>query len=285
MSRRGVALAELLVGLVLLGILSVGIYRLMAGNQRLYQSQVQRLDLQENLRAGALILPAELREVDARDGDIVAMGGDSIRLRARRQFSVLCDPPVLGGALTGLRIALRDALTFSIRGLNPATDSLLIFVDGDQGARTDDQWVAAGIAAGPSVTRCPGDSSAAQALVINLASPGWSNTPGAIPTGSPVLGFETVTYRLYRASDGAYYFGVRDAGGLQPLMGPLTPAGLTFAYYDSTGAITGTPRAVSQIRVRLWGLTAQPVRRVGGMTVPVDDSAVVWVALRNNRRF
>jgi prepilin-type N-terminal cleavage/methylation domain-containing protein len=284
MNRRAFTLAELLVGLVLFGMVSVGLYRLLVGTQRIYQSQSQQMDLQENIRAGAAVLPAELRELDARDGDIIAMGPDSIRVRARRQFSVLCDPPALGGALSGLRIALRDALTFG-RGFNPATDSLWIFADGDESLRADDQWIAAGIAAAPTVTRCPGDSSAAHGLVVNLTPGPWSNTAGAVSSGAPVRGFETVTYRLYRASDGAYYLGLRDAGGLQPLLGPLTTSGVSFTYFDSTGATTSVSTAVSLIRVRLWAQTAQPVHRSGGRTTLVDDSVVTWIALRNNRRF
>ncbi|HKV72237.1 MAG TPA: prepilin-type N-terminal cleavage/methylation domain-containing protein, partial [Gemmatimonadales bacterium] len=66
---RGFTLVELMVGLLLLGIISVGIYRVLVKNQQLYQTQSQKVDVGQNLRAAAAILPAELREIDAADGD------------------------------------------------------------------------------------------------------------------------------------------------------------------------------------------------------------------------
>ena len=42
---------ELLVALVLLGIVSTAIYRVLVNNQRLYMAQTQRIDLSQNIRA------------------------------------------------------------------------------------------------------------------------------------------------------------------------------------------------------------------------------------------
>ena len=113
LNRRGFTLIELLVGMVLLGIVSAAIYRVLVNNQRIYQAQTQRVDLQQNIRAATQVLPAELREMDAFDGDILAMGPDSIRLRAMRQFGIMCTVPVLnGGAVTAKTLVLRNELLF-----------------------------------------------------------------------------------------------------------------------------------------------------------------------------
>src|SRR5207237_6623395 len=97
LARRGFTLIELMIALVLLGIVSTAVYKVLVNNQRLYTAQTQTIDLQQNIRAAAAILPAEFRELDAADGDITAMGPDSIRMRAMRQLSFLCATPPLGG--------------------------------------------------------------------------------------------------------------------------------------------------------------------------------------------
>ena len=69
LNRRGLTLVELLVALVLLSIVSAALYRVLVSNQRIYQAQTQRIDMQQNIRAAAQILPADLRELDASEGD------------------------------------------------------------------------------------------------------------------------------------------------------------------------------------------------------------------------
>src|SRR5207247_11402494 len=82
--RRGFTMVELLVALVLLGIVSAALYRVLVNNQRLYMAQTQRIDLSQNIRAAGSILPAEFRELDASEGDITAMSATSITIRAMR---------------------------------------------------------------------------------------------------------------------------------------------------------------------------------------------------------
>jgi hypothetical protein len=162
---------------------------------------------------------------------------------------------------------LRRALTFGIRDLAPG-DSILVYAGADSG------WKTGVVTATPASATCP-DSTPAQRLAVALA--------GSQPSvGAPLVGYEVVTYRSYRASDGAYYLGMRDAGALQPLVGPLAPAGLLLTCFDSTGAVTGSARGVSAIRIRLRALSAEPVTR-RGVTAVLDDSVVSRVTLRNNR--
>ena len=289
LTRRGFTLIELLVGLVLLGIVSAAIYRVLVNNQRMYQAQTQRVDLQQNIRAAATILPAELRELDAFDGDILALGPDSIRIRAMRQFGILCTAPVLnGGAVTGKVIVLRNALLFAMRAF-ALGDSVLVFNEGSEGTRNDDGWAVGRVTLAPTAVNCPApnngpgtqlnvDFTAFAAPIVNAAN--------AIPVGAPVHGFEIVTYKLYQAADGLWYLGLRNNSGLQPLVGPLLGAtGLRFTYYDGAGNVTNVPTSVAQVEVIVRGRTAQAVPRPnGGLIVPVD-SVTTRVAVRNNRRF
>ena len=139
LERRGFTLVELMVGLLLLGIISVGIYRVLVKNQQLYQTNAQKVDVGQNLRAAAAILPAELREIDAADNDIVGMGADSIRIRAYRVFAISCTAPVLGGALSGLTLTVRQGMTYGVRNFQNG-DSIMVFYEGNPATPEDDQW-------------------------------------------------------------------------------------------------------------------------------------------------
>src|SRR5205809_1402441 len=85
LTRLGFSLIELMIALVLLGLVSAAVYKVLVNNQRVYLAQTQTIDLQQNIRAAAAILPAEFRELDASDGDIAAMGPTSLQIRAMRQ--------------------------------------------------------------------------------------------------------------------------------------------------------------------------------------------------------
>ena len=296
MSRRGFTMVELLIALVLLGLVSAALYRVLVNNQRLYMAQTQRIDLSQNIRAASNILPAEFRELDAADGDISAMSPTSISIRAMRWLSFVCVAPVLAGVNNGLQMTIRGGqvgqpMFFGSRGINTATDSLLIYLDGDQTTRTDDYYVPAQLTAAPAAI-CP-------AVGPVVAQPGTlvsyngnflagTNKANAIPVGSPVRGFERVTYSLYQPpGDTLWYIGFQPAGGsMQPLIGPILANGLTFSYFDANGNATGVRNQVARIDITVRARTVGAVRRGGQAAAAVIvDSIATSVALRNNRRF
>ena len=283
LERRGFTLVEMMVALLLLGIISVGIYGVLVKNQQLYVTQSQKIDVQQNLRAGSAILPAELREIDAADGDLVAMGPDSVTLRAFRVFSVACTAPVLGGALTNLALNVRQALTFGVRNFQNG-DSILVYYEGDATKRGDDTWAQGVITSAPVASTCPTDLKASYTMTVALAPGSWSNTAGSMSSGAPVRAFETITYRNSQASDGNYYLSYRNSSGLTPLVGPLSSTGLAFAYYDSTGSVTSTSANVKRIRIALTYKSGQQVRQANGSIDNIRQSDTIQVTLRNNAR-
>jgi prepilin-type N-terminal cleavage/methylation domain-containing protein len=290
LTRRGFTLAELLVALVLLGIVSLGIYRVLLNNQRMYQAQTQRIDLQQNIRAAVTIIPSDLREIDPTDSDIVGMGSDSIRFRAMRQFAVACTPPVLGAGLGGLTLTVWKSLTYGASQFS-TNDSLLIFYAGaSDTTRADDVWIPAAITVNPVSATCTGGAvGSGWLMTVSLSATTrvpFVNGLGGIPVNAPVRGFDMVTYKLYQATDGQYYIGYRLGNGtIQPAIGPVLSTGLALVYYDSTGAVTADRARVRTIRITVRGMTAQPVRQPNGSTSQAVDSITTLVALRNYRRF
>ncbi|MGH7672328.1 MAG: prepilin-type N-terminal cleavage/methylation domain-containing protein [Gemmatimonadales bacterium] len=289
LTRRGFTLVELLVALVLFGVVSTAIYRVLVNNQRIYQAQTQRIDLQQNIRAAVSILPAELRELDAADGDLIAMSPTAITVRAPRQLGIICGAPVIGplvGNVAPVTMLIRTPL-YGSRNLNPATDQLLVYYEGNQGATNDDGWLIGSITQDLAAGNCAdGFNSPAWQYVASLRfGVNQVAITGNIPNGAPVRGFEPVTYSVYQAADGRWYLGYQAGGGTtQPLIGPVRDAnGVLFEYFTSTGAATTVPVQVAQIRITLWGQTAQLVHKAGARDY-VTDSIVTTVALRNNRR-
>jgi prepilin-type N-terminal cleavage/methylation domain-containing protein len=297
MSRRGFTMIELLVALVLLGIVSTAIYRVLVNNQRLYMAQTQRIDLSQNIRAANTILSAEFRELDAFDGDIIAMSADSILVRGMRWLSFVCVPPVLNGNNLGNQMIIRgrqvgDPMFFGSRYINESTDSLLIYLDGNQTTRLDDYYVPGRIAATPGNQQCPAVGAIPAQPGTRIVFDGnfifGTNIAGAITMGAPVRGFERVTYKLYQAAgDTSWYIGFRPAGQtMQPLIGPLLTNGLTFQYFNAAGAVTAVRTQVARIDVTVRARTTAQVR-AGGQAArrAIVDSITFSVALRNNRRF
>jgi prepilin-type N-terminal cleavage/methylation domain-containing protein len=269
--RRGVTVVELLVALVLFGVCATAVTGVMRRFLAGYRATVQSIDRRQNLRIAAAFLPAELRTLDAADGDIVRMTRTAVTIRAPRVFGMLCrDQPV--GVTGAVVLVLSDALRYGVRNVDPDTDSLWILAAGG-----DDRWIRAGVTAvgaGPCADGAPG-------IRLGVTLP----APDGFPVGTPVLGFETVTYRLYRSSeDGRWYVGEQTGASLQPLLGPLTSDGLALSYLDSTGAVTADPTLVRLVDVRVRAATAQPIRDAGGALGEPVDSLVTLVALRNNRR-
>jgi prepilin-type N-terminal cleavage/methylation domain-containing protein len=285
LSRKGFTLVELLVALVLLSIVSAAIYKVLVSNDRVYTAQMQRMELSQNIRAAATILPADFRTLDASDSDITAMSATSITIRAIRQLAIVCDTPALGGLLAGLTFHVRKDPLYGPRMFAAGSDSLLMYYEGDNGTRFDDGWTPAFLVSYIADNCTDGKPGYKFVVNANMLT-GQVNAKGSIPYGAPVLGFETVTYKLYKpVGDTSWYIGYQNASGTQPLIGPVLANGLTLAYYDNTNTVTADRTQVAIIEVRVRARTSQQVRDAGSvLRVPVD-SFVMKVSLRNNRRF
>jgi len=287
---------ELLIALVILGIVSAALYKVLVTNQRTYLAQTQRIDLQQNIRAAATILPAELREINAvgtagaNNGDLSGMLGTSLTIRAMRQLAFLCLTPPLGGGVGQIILTVRQQPMFGSRQTYSRGDSVLVFYEGDPGTRNDDSWlrgevkdVAAGV--------CPDPNGNHPAWVLTLGAQ-WIagsqfNVAGAITNGSPVRGFTNTTYSLWLSpTDNQYYLAQTVASNTQPLVGPLSGAnGLTFNYYDANGVVTADSSKVAQIEIRVRGRTQSQISQPGTPGVSYKmDSVVTRVAIRGNTR-
>jgi prepilin-type N-terminal cleavage/methylation domain-containing protein len=279
--RAGLTLIELMVAIVIAGIVLGAICQTLQRNQEFYRSQSQILDVQQGIRAVAQLLPSELREVDGPAGDILAMGPDSISIKALRNTLFVCAPPVPAAGT----IVTRNSQTFGYRSVDPTRDRALVFRDGNPRIMSDDTWLDFAIASVATGAVCSDGTAGTTAKLSGSAS-----RLDSVTVGSPVRTYEQVTYRLYVDSAGVGWLGVRSYvdgawGAVSPIAGPLQSAkGVSLSYYDSTGAVTAVPANVAQIRLVVRGMSQAPIEVPGRRASlrQYQDSVTVRVALRNN---
>lgn len=279
--RHGYTLVEIMVALVIMGLVTGAVYKVLNTSQRLSLAQAEQVTLQSNVRTGALVVPNELRELNTvlagtvDQNDIRIKGDDHIRYRAMRGLGFLCQQ-ALAGALE-LRFS---KATWT--GLGPplaANHDLYLFDDGNPNDAADDRWqlvTITGVASSP--TACGGN----EGFVLSVAA-----LPVGAPVHTPVRLFEEMEMKLHPA-DGKWWLGagsVKAGGAIEPVLGPLTNEGFGLEYFNSTGLPTADASAVKSIRVTVRGLTDGAVRPGGTGTMGhLQDSLVSQVLLRNSIR-
>jgi prepilin-type N-terminal cleavage/methylation domain-containing protein len=278
--RRGFTMVEMIVAVVISVIVLGAAYTLLRNNQRFYRSQSQIVDVQQNLRAVAELLPAELRELSAEGGDILAMSDTALTIRAPRGLGVVCFQP---DAVMGT-IILRDAQWFGYRTIDATRDGIYIFTDNDTTLASDDRWTHADITATSAAVCADGT----RGTLVTLANiDGGPGTLAGAYVGAPVRTHETVTYRLY--SDGSdWWLGVTQLvsgawTATSPVAGPLRANdGLQFSYLDANSAVTADSSQVTWIALTIRAESNQPIDVQGRPTGTYSDSLSVRVALRGN---
>jgi hypothetical protein len=276
-----------MVALVVLLLVTGSIYKLLVSSQRLSRAQAERVDLQSNVRTASIVIPSELRELNAVVGatnpaeqnDIITGTATTIRYRAMRGIGYICETPAIGGG----EIKVLASTWSGLRTPVAVRDAGYVFYDNNSDLSTDDTWLPITITAVDPTSNCGGV--AAYRLTI---SPTVAELP-SIPLLTPVRLFEVMELSLY-ASGGQSWLGAQSISGLelapQPLLGPLVSGtGLALSYVDNSNTVTTTavPGNVKAIRLTVVGLSNQSVSGYGGssQTSVVRDTVTTQVSLRN----
>jgi len=277
----GVTLLELMAALLLSAVALAGAYQVLLTARRFVRAQSAMLEVQQSIRAASQVLTAEIREVDPSGGDIVAMGTDSISIRAMRGLAVTCAAAATGSAT----IVVRDRLTFGYRAVDPARDRALVLTGSGAGSGGDDTWSDFGISSASAGVRCDDGGAGTRITLVDGGGP-----VDAIAVGSPIRTYERVVYRLYADESDIWWLGVRGwTGGswaaISPVAGPFQHGvGLAFAYQDSMGARAAEPARVARVGFTLRAVSSAVVERARGAPARYGDSLSGIVAPRNGRR-
>jgi prepilin-type N-terminal cleavage/methylation domain-containing protein len=277
--RAGFTLVELIVAILISTVIIGSAWKLLTSNQRFYRSQSQIQDVQQNLRAAVQSVMGDLRELDAKGGDLIAIGDStSLTLRAMRGFGVVCKTNVGGG-----QIWLKNSLLFMSGAIDITKDNVMVYREADSTKNTDDTWQPGSISA--TTTDNCADGTAGTRLTITLAN--GNAKLDSVQIGAPVRIWEQVLYTLYTTNStswlGTDTYTSGAWTGTSAVAGPVTAGnGVTFTYYDSTGAVTATTASIARILLTVRGQSAQAVMVQGRPTGPYKDSVAVSATLRNN---
>ena len=242
--RRGFSLIELVVGLVLGVFVLSGVVQMMIVQGKGYRKQREVIDIRETAREGAALLAWDLRQSLAGGSRMAAMGPGMVALRSQRGLGTICAKhPLLA------RYGLWKTGGNILAGVD---DSALVYQMGR------DNWIAlkitaVGTPAAMGVTACAWPGARPPDLVVEFAVGARTDT-SYIMVGAPFRGFRYVEYAEYQLNN-RWWLGrkVGAATSYEQLTGPLVaPAsGLTFAYYDTLGAVTTSPSAVGSVAFTL----------------------------------
>lgn len=297
--RAGFTLIELLVTMVLLSVVMGSMMMVLTRQQRFYAGIGGVVQTRGQVRQALGLLPGELRALSPSQGDIYAMTDSSIEFRAITGSSILCwKSSSTTLILPPLSLARGNTLTTWL--IKPvAGDSILILNDSTSTSLADDGWQARRLTAVDSVTGFLGCSSftkytttadgTKQSFKLTLGSSISSN----VKTGAPIRFFRKVHYSFYKTPSGQWFLGFYDClptrtpncSAILPVSGPYRPyasaasgtSGLTFAYYDSTGAPTTVRTAVARIDLVVRGESKRPI---WGSQL-FNDSLALSIGVRN----
>jgi prepilin-type N-terminal cleavage/methylation domain-containing protein len=282
---RGFTLVEILLALVIMGVVTGALYRVLNTTQRLSRAQAEQVSLQSNVRTGSLLVPSELRELntwagsaDAWQNDILIAESDRIRYRAMRGLYTICQSPAVNN-----QVQVFDTDVTAYRDPEAGRDGLYVFIEGDPDREQDDKWIPVAVSAVATGNVCPGGLAS-----ITLTTPATPELVGLDP-GTPVRIYEVMQMQLYQDAGkswlGAYSVSNGDVAP-QPMLGPLTDGdGFLLEYFDANGNAPVDLSAITSIRVTVRGLTDEVVRINGaGDWGHPQEALVSQVLLRNSIR-
>ena len=316
-------LIEIMISLVLLGIVSGVIMRVVMRQQRFYQGVNQIMLQRGQLRQATAVVPVDLRSLSSVGNDILVATDSSMEFMVNVGTGVVCS--VVNSAQVALPppvLANDQTITswFGYGEPNPSSDpvayTVYIYNDSVTLGNEDDVWKKYTLSGlHHDASRCLatytgiGDVGKLRPI-LELTDPAGFTDPVTggplsqyIGVGAPVRVLKQVRYALYQASDGLWYLGFSQLlsatstySALSPVSGPYDPygsaSGLGFRYYDVDGAeiasgANATDRArIARIDLIARARTASNVRTAGiqnGATQQYRDSLAVSVMLRNRQ--
>ena len=266
--RRGLSLVEIMVALVLLGIVSGVIMRVVQRQQRFYQGVNQIVVQRSQLRQATSVLPIDLRALSSVGNDIAWATDSSIVFNVTVGTGSVCQ--LVSGSVVAMppEVLYSEQMITSWYGYgrpdpkNKPKSAYTVYIYNDSSSlgNQDDVWQKFTLVdVTVDKTKCVGPPTTIQdvgkdrpVLTLKSADPSDPVTGGPlsqyIGVGAPVRITKQVRYKLYKETDGKWYLGYSDYNATTSDFDPLSPVsgpydayssgsgtGIGFRYYDVDG--------------------------------------------------
>jgi prepilin-type N-terminal cleavage/methylation domain-containing protein len=277
-TRRGFTLAELLVGMVIMGIIGVALSTLIVSQSRFYDNQAQRRRARFVSRAAVNAALSDLRMVEA-TGGMVSATSTQLVVRVPYAMGIACGHV---GAIETLALFPADSTLYATAGFSGFAwrDSLGNY-----------NYVEGGVSVGVGVAAtctAAGITPLPTAKVVTVSPIGFSATyPVVTELGSPVLLFQRMTYE-FKASSAmpgrtALWRTIVATSQTDELVAPFdTSAKFRFFVVNSDTAQNAVPAPVTNIRGFELDFNSQSDHVAEGSGA-VNSSQVVTAVFFNNR--
>lgn len=242
--RRGFTVIEVLVALVVGLLVLTSVVNLLIVQGRGYRKQREVVDVRETVREASALLSWDLRQSAMGGSPLASLGANAISLRSPRGMGIVCAKhPTLA------RYGLWKTGGNIMAG---ADDSALVY------QLIRDKWqavkiTAIGTPAAMGVPACAWPGARPPDIVVEIPVASKADTAW-LKVGAPFRSFRRVQYTEFLLNS-RWWLGrkVGAAASYEQLTGPLVaPAsGLSFAYYDTLGAVTANPAAVGSVAFTL----------------------------------
>jgi prepilin-type N-terminal cleavage/methylation domain-containing protein len=296
--RAGFTMVEMIVSLVVFAVVIAGASTVMVNQTRFNRDTAVIMDVRNQLRQAAAIMPADLRALSTTGGDLIALTDSAVAFRSTFGTSIAC--VVTGGGTNTIDvppISITNGRVFTSWSSAPAVgDSLIVYDEGATTLQKDDTWKAYAITAVSSAAgNCP--SSTGFIATADATTAAYKFTIGATPSstivaGAPIRFVRRARYSIYKAADNQWYLGYctgacTSASDRSAIAGPLraysstgTTNGLTIEYLTSAGVATTTPASVRSIRITLRGASTEKIQ-LGPSQRTFTDQLQFTVGIRN----
>ncbi len=302
-ARRGFALAELLVSILLIAIVGGAIAGALRRQQQVFRSIAVMVSTRGDARDAAEVLAADLSSASPIDTLTLAVDS-AVEFFSLIGASVSCDSaPGYVIRLPPEKLQSGNRLT-TLLAAPDSGDVLLVFNDDSAATAGEPRWdrhAIAAVSSASAASACPAASGfttaadqSARAYVLTLSGAASDGVAG----GAPVRILRRTRYSLYRASDSRWYFGQRRCGSLsppacgpiQPVSGPYMahaaagPSGIALRYFDAASEPVwslGETSRVARVEVTVRVRAPTPIQLRGPAPAQYLDSAALSIALRN----
>jgi len=274
--RRGFTLAELVVGMVVLGVLGAALTRLYLSQSRFYdlQGELRRARLVSRMAINAAL--SDLRMVEA-TGGLVSATPTQVTMRVPYAIGVVCaNTP----AQTTLSLWPIDSTVYATAGFSGYgwRDSLgnITYVEAGTSVSNDN----ASLCVAANVVTMPGGK------VVAVRPPLPATLPTVTAIGTPVFLIQRLTYEFKPSAAlpgrTALWRTIFATGQADELVAPFDPtAKFRFLVAGSDTDQAGPPTPLSDTRGLELGLTSQSDRAPEGATAPRQAQVVTAVYFNN----